>query len=303
MITMISSEIKSGFVGVLGQTNVGKSTLINAIIGKKLLIVSEKRQSTRNRIRCLYNDADSQIIFVDTPGLHKPEDRLSKYLVRQALGALDGLDLLLYMIEPWVQVSRYDEKIFSELKSNSLSKILLINKVDNAKENAVPETILNYSELNLFDEFVPISCKTGYNLDRLMDLIISYLPYGPKYFPDDTSVDRPESFVISEFIREKIFQLTREEIPYSVFVEIADIIENKKKSLIEIYANIHVARNSQKGILVGRNGSMIKEIGKLAREEIENLLGIKVYLDLRVKVASKWNENEPQIVKALGGQE
>ena len=300
---MISSEIKSGFVGVLGQTNVGKSSLINAILGKKLLIVSDKRQSTRNRVRCIYNDDDSQIVFVDTPGLHKPVDRLSKYLLKQAMASIDGLDLLLYMIEPWVKISPYDRRVFEGLGESNLKKFLLINKVDQASGNAVPETIMSYSSTNIFDEIIPISCTEEHNLDRLMDVIKAQLPSGPRYFPEDTDLDRPESFIIAEFIREKIFQLTREEIPYSVYVEVVDIAERKKKNLLDIYANIHVARNSQKGILVGDKGSMIREIGMLARADIENLLGIRVYLDLRVRVTSKWNENEPQIAEALGGQE
>lgn len=300
---MTSSRIKSGFVGVLGQTNVGKSTLINSILGKKLLIVSEKRQSTRNRIRCIYNDAESQVIFMDTPGLHTPVDRLSKYLLRQALGGLEGMDLLLYMIEPWVRVQPYDAKIFENLKKSALQKILVINKIDQAKESELLETIHNYSKLDLFNEYIPISCKKGSNLDRLIWLIKEHLPEGPRYFPEDASLDRPESFIIAEFIREKVYQLTYEEIPYSVFVEVVEIKEREDKPLVEIYANIHVARESQKGILVGSQGAMIREIGLLARKEIENLLGIQVYLELKVKVSEKWNENEVQIVKALGGPE
>ena len=300
---MISSEIKSGFVGVLGQTNVGKSSLINAILDKKLLIVSDKRQSTRNRVRCIYNDSDSQIIFVDTPGLHKPVDRLSKYLLKQAMASIDGLDLLLYMVEPWAKITSYDKRVFEALSASNIRKFLLINKVDQASGNALPETILNYSESGLFDEIIPISCTERHNLDRLLSVIKEHLAVGPRYFPEDTDLDRPESFIIAEFIREKIYQLTREEIPYSVFVEIVDMAERKKKNLLDIYANIHVAKKSQKGILVGDKGSMIREIGMLARSDIENLLGIRVYLDLRVKVTSKWNENEPQIMEALGGQE
>lgn len=300
---MDSPRIKSGFVGVLGQTNVGKSTLINSILGRKLLIVSDKKQSTRNRIRCIYNDPETQIVFVDTPGLHKPVDRLSKYLLRQALSAVEGLDLVLYMVEPWGIVRDYDRSIFDQIKQSEVTKYLLINKIDQAKNNAVPETILQYSQLGIFEEIVPISCLDRRNLDVLMKLIRNGLPEGPKYFSEDEELDKPESFVIAEFIREKIYQLTREEIPYSVFVEIIDIVDRQDKPLIEIYGAIHVARNSQKGILVGSKGSMIREIGKLAREDIENLLGIQVYLDLKVKVTPKWNESEQQITQALGGRD
>jgi GTP-binding protein Era len=300
---MTSPETKSGFVGVLGQTNVGKSSLINSILGRKLLIVSEKRQSTRNRIRCIYNDPGAQIVFVDTPGLHKPVDRLSKYLLRQALSAVEGLDLVLYMVEPWVSIKEYDKRIFGEIEKSDVAKFLLINKIDETKRNDVPETILTYSALGIFDEIVPISCANGTNLDVLMKLVLDRLPVGPRYFSEDDQLDRPESFVIAEFIREKIYELTREEVPYSVFVEIIDIVERKDKPLVEIHSAIHVARNSQKGILVGSKGSMIKEIGKLAREDIENLLGVQVYLDLKVKVTPKWNESDMQITQALGGRD
>ncbi len=293
---------KSGFVGVLGQTNVGKSTFINAILGKKVLIVSEKRQATRNRIRCIYNDPEAQIIFVDTPGLHRPVDKLSSFLLKQAFGALEGLDLILYMIEPWVAVQEYDQKMFEQMRAKGLSspKFLLINKIDQAKGDDVPRTIENYAKTGLFDEILPISCKLGINLGKTVQLIKQYLPEGPKYFPDETTVDRPEEFVIAEVIREKIYNLTRQEIPYSVYVEVVDIKEREDKPLIEVYANIYVAKPSQKGILIGAGGKMIREIGRLARMDLEALLGTRVYLDLRVKVREKWNEDERRIARVLG---
>ncbi|MFQ6033894.1 MAG: GTPase Era, partial [Candidatus Bipolaricaulia bacterium] len=166
--------MKSGFVGVLGQTNVGKSTFINAVLGKKILIVSEKIQTTRNRIRCIYNDPEAQIVFVDTPGLHKPVNRLSRYLLHQAYGALQGLDLLLYMVEPWVEVREYDRKVFSRLKDLKIPAVLLVNKIDLAKGNEVPETLASYGELGLFEELVPISCKLGINLGLALQLVKKY---------------------------------------------------------------------------------------------------------------------------------
>jgi GTP-binding protein Era len=294
---------KSGFVGVLGQANVGKSSFINALLGKKLLIVSEKRQSTRNRIRCLYNDPESQIVFVDTPGLHKPVDRLSRVLLQQALGALHGLDVILYMIEPWIQIQEYDHKIFHAMRQLPRAKILLINKIDQARGNEVPETMATYAKTEIFQEILPISCKEGINLGKTIQLIKKYLPEGPKYFPEEMAIDRPEHFLIAEFIREKIYQLTHQEIPYCVYVEVVDIREREDKPLLEIYANIHVARDSQKGILIGEKGSMIKEIGRLARQDIETLLGAHVYLDLQVKVREKWNEDETQIAQILGRED
>ncbi len=294
---------KSGFVGVLGQANVGKSSFINAILGKKLLIVSEKRQSTRHRIRCIYNDPESQIVFVDTPGLHKPVDRLSGFLLKQAFGALHGLDLILYMVEPWGTIPEYDQRIFERMKELPLVKFLLVNKIDRALRNEVEETMATYSETSLFQEIIPISCTEGINLGKTIQLIKKYLPEGPRYFPEDMVIDRPEHFLIAEIIREKIYQLTRQEIPYAVFVEVVDMRERGDKPLMEIYANIHVARDSQKGILVGEKGSMIKEIGRLARADIETLLGTHVYLDLQVKVRERWNEDEAQIVQALGRED
>lgn len=294
---------KSGFVGVLGQTNVGKSSFINAILGKKVLIVSEKRQSTRNRIRCIYNDPESQIIFVDTPGLHKPVDRLSRFLLRQAFGSLHGLDVILYMIEPWGDILEYDHKIFQEMTGLTNEKLLLINKIDRSSESELLRTTEAYAKTGLFQDILPISCKEGINLGKTIRLIKGYLPEGPKYFPEETTVDRPQHFLVAEFIREKIYQLTRQEVPYSVYVEIVEIREREDKPLIDIYANIHVARDSQKGILVGEGGSMIKEIGRLARQDIETLLGTHVYLDLQVKVREKWNEDEAQIAQVLGRED
>jgi len=291
--------MKSGFVGVLGQANVGKSTLINAILGKKIVIVSEKIQTTRNRIRCIYNDEEAQIVFVDTPGLHKPVNKLSKYLLHQAYGALGGLDLILYLVEPWEKVQEYDRKIFARLRDLEVPTILLVNKIDLAKGNEVPETLQSYGELGLFAELVPISCKRGPNLGLALQLVKKYLPEGPSYFPSDELTDRSEEFLIAEFVREQIFQLTFQEVPYSAAVGIVEL--NERDNLIEIYADIYVARDSQKGILIGKGGRMIREIGKRAREEIERLLGAHVYLDLRVKIRQDWVENDQQIARLVEG--
>lgn len=293
-------SFKSGFVGVLGQTNVGKSTFINAILGKKVLIVSEKRQSTRNRIRCIYNDPEAQIVFVDTPGLHKPVDKLSRLLLKQAFGALEGLDLVLYMIEPWEEIQEYDALMFEHLKKLSMPKFLLINKIDKAKGDQVPKTIETYAQTNLFAEIIPISCLQGINLGKTIQLVKQYLPEGPKYFPDEVTVDRPEEFVLAEIIREKVYNLTRQEIPYSAYVEVTQIQEREDKPLVEVYATIYVAKPSQKGILIGQGGKRIKEIGRLARLDMEQLLGTQVYLDLQVKVRERWNESEAQIARVLG---
>jgi GTP-binding protein Era len=291
---------KSGFVGVLGQANVGKSTFINALMGKKLLIVSEKRQSTRHRIRCVLTLPGAQIIFVDTPGLHQPVDKLSKYLLQQAYAALSGLDVLVYMIEPWGKLHEYDEKVFDHLKDFTNPIVLLINKVDLASKEQLEETQAAYQQTGLFREIIPISCTHGVNLGVAANAIAELLPEGPKYFADDVQTDRSTEFVIAEFIREKIYQLTHKEIPYSTGVEVVHMQERDDGKIVDIIANIYVARESQKPILIGNGGRMIKEIGRLARQDIEAFLGKHVYLDLHVKVRPGWNEDEAEIVKLLG---
>lgn len=293
-------RFKAGLVGVLGKTNVGKSTLINALLGQKAVIVSDKPQTTRNRIRCVLNRQDAQIVFVDTPGLHKPTDKLSNYLIKQALTALEGLDLVLYMVEPWRTVKPYDERVFTALEKLRVPLFLLINKVDTAQGNNVLETISQHSKLKLFDEIIPISSLNGHNLETLLDLIQTRLPEAHPFFPKGQLTDRPLPFLVAELIREQVFQLTRQEIPYSVAVEVPEITERTDKPLIEIYAYIDVARSSQRGILIGKKGEMIKQIGQQARGHIETLLGTQVYLDLKVRVVKKWNEDSSQIQRLLG---
>ncbi len=291
---------KSGFVGVLGKTNVGKSTLINALLGKKTVIVSDKPQTTRNRIRCILNLESSQIVFVDTPGLHKPVDKLSNYLIKQAMTALEGLDLVLYLIEPWGEVKAYEQRIFEQLAKMDVPCFLIINKVDQAQGNEVLETIKHHAELDIFAEIIPVSSLNGHNIETILPLIQEKLPQGPAYFERDQETDRPLPFLISELIREQVFQLTREEIPYSVAVEISEMVEREDKPLIELYAYIDVARNSQRGILIGKRGEMIKKIGQRARQQIESLLGVQVFLELKVRVVKKWNEDSKQIQRLLG---
>ncbi len=291
---------KSGFVGVLGQANVGKSTFINALMGKKLLIVSEKRQSTRHRIQCVLTLPGAQIIFVDTPGLHQPVDKLSKYLLKQAYAALSGLDLLVYMTEPWGKLHEYDEKVFDHLKNFTNPIVLLINKIDLASKEQLDDTKAAYQQTGLFREIIPISCTHGVNLGVAANTIAELLPEGPKYFADDIQTDRSTEFIIAEFIREKIYQLTHKEIPYSTGVEVVHIREREDGKIIDIIANIYVARESQKPIIIGNGGRMIREIGRLARQDIETFLGKHVYLDLQVKVRPGWNEDESQIAQLLG---
>jgi GTP-binding protein Era len=291
---------KAGIVAVVGKTNVGKSTFINAILGKKVVIVSDRPQTTRNRIRCIYTTDRAQIVFVDTPGLHRPVNKLSAHILREAFRALAGVDVLLYMTEASGEVDPYDQEVLPRIRTLPCPKLLLVNKIDQAKGNQLPETLLAYEKLGIFDELVPISCTKGKNLDRALELVIQYLPEGEPLFPADMTTDRPLEFMVAELIREKIFHLTYQEIPYSTAVVVEEIREREDKPLLEIYATIFVARDSQKPIVIGRGGQKLKEIGRHARLELEALLGKKVFLSLRVKVRPKWTEDEAEIARLAG---
>jgi len=293
-------EFQTGMVGVLGKTNVGKSTLINALLGRKALIVSDKPQTTRNRIRCVLNLPEAQIVFVDTPGLHNPVDTLSHYLIKQALNSLKGLDAVLYLVEPWGAVKAHDARVFEQFKTLKVPLLLGINKVDRAQGNEVLETIAQHAKLELFEEIVPLSCLNGHNLDTLIGLIKDRMPQGHPLFPQDQTTDRPLQFFVAELIREQVFRLTFQEIPYAVAVEVERIKERTDKPLVEIKAFVDVAHRSQRGLLIGKDGAMIKHIGQRARAQIESFLGTRVYLELKVRVIRKWNEDATKIQRLLG---
>ncbi len=287
-------SFKAGLVGVLGQTNVGKSTFLNAVMGEKLLITSDKPQTTRNRIRCVYTDAGAQIVFVDTPGLHVPQNLLSRRILREAFRALREVDVIAYMIEPWGKVSDYDRQLFDRLPEPLPPMILLVNKVDTAKGNALEETLLAYNATDKFVELIPICATQGLGIADAVHTIISYLPERPPLFPPEMKTDRSEEFLISEMIREKVVQLTYQEIPYSTAVRIKWLHE-RDDGVLEIKAEIVVDRDSQKGIIIGKSGSLIKKIGTQARMDIERLLGKHVFLDLRVGVRKGWTHDAAEI--------
>ncbi|HIE47580.1 TPA: GTPase Era [Candidatus Bipolaricaulota bacterium] len=291
---------KAGIVAVVGRTNVGKSTFINAIMGHKVVIVSDRPQTTRNRIRCIYTTEGAQVVFVDTPGLHRPVNKLSAHIVREAYRALAGVDELVYMTEPTGGGDPYDQEVLPRIRTLPCPKLLLVNKIDRAKGNQLPETLLAYDRLGIFDELVPISCTRGKNLERALELIIRYLPEGEPLFPEGMATDRPLEFFVAELIREKIFHLTYQEIPYSTAVVVEDIRERQDKPLVEIYATIYVAKDSQKAIVIGKGGQKLKEIGRQARLELEALLGRKVFLSLHVKVRPRWTEDEAAIARLAG---
>ncbi|UCF09414.1 MAG: GTPase Era [Candidatus Bipolaricaulota bacterium] len=290
---------RAGFVAVLGQTNVGKSTFLNAVLGRKLLITSEKPQATRNRVRCILTTEEAQIVFVDTPGLHRPVNRLSQFVLREAFRALRGVDLLVYMVEPWGEVAAYDRTVFERLCTDDRPAILLVNKTDRARGNALEETLLAYDATDCFDELIPVSSTRGTNLEDAVATIVRYLPEGAPLFPEEMASDQSETFLIRELIREKVYQVTHEEIPYSTAVAIRHL-ESRDDGLLDITAEVIVDKPSQKGILIGAQGRRIKEIGSRARADIESMFGTRVYLDLKVKVIRGWTKDREQIRELTG---
>ena len=283
-----------GIVAVVGQTNVGKSTFLNAILGRKLVITSEKPQTTRNRIRCILNTERAQIVFVDTPGLHRPRNRLGRHILREAHRALRGIDAMLYVIEPWGAVAEADRRAFERWGEAEFPILLLVNKIDLARGNRLEETLLAYEATKRFAELIPISATRGTGLDDVVETLTDYLPEGSRLFPEDADTEQEESFLISELIREKVIRHTYQEIPHSIAVRVKWLRE-RQDGLVEIRAEILVDRPSQKGILVGKGGGLIKRIGTLARADIEAMLGARVFLDLIVKVEPHWTKDEKRI--------
>lgn len=278
----------------------GKSTFINRVIGEKVSITSDKPQTTRNRVKCIYNRDDAQVVFLDTPGVHKPENSLGDYLVDEARKGIKGSDLLLYMVEPWGEVPGEEKPYLKRISDQGETAILLVNKVDVHSPDEIAKTLEAYEKEDVFEEYVPISALTGDGVDIALDEIVSYLPEGRKLFPEDTTTDKPLSFLMSEIVREKVYELTYEELPYSVETRTKSYEEREDKDLIEVYVDIFVVRGSQKGIIIGQDGEKIKRIGQRAREDLERLLGNQVYLDLKVKVAKNWNRDQDSVESLTG---
>ena len=289
---------KSGFVSVVGQPNVGKSTLINNLIGEKISITSRKAQTTRNKIQCILTLDDAQLVFIDTPGVHRADDKMGEYLNNVSYDALKEIDLVLFMVDGNYPPNNDDKKVAAELTNLGVPVLLVINKIDKMS-NELEERIKQYQRLGAFDDVVAISALQEKNLDYLLDLMVDALEEGPKYYPDNMITDQIEQFIITELIREQVLNYTHEEVPHSVAVEIIDFNEREDDELIDIRANIYVERDSQKGILIGKNGKMLKKIGSQARTGIEDLLNSKVFLDLWVKVKKNWRDKEDAL-KMLG---
>ncbi|MBO1579167.1 MULTISPECIES: GTPase Era [Bacillus] len=292
---------KSGFVSIIGRPNVGKSTFLNRIIGQKIAIMSDKPQTTRNKIQGVYTENDSQVIFIDTPGIHKPKHKLGDFMVKMAQTTLKEVDIVLFMVNAAEGFGRGEEFIIEKLQETKQPVFLVINKIDQVHPEKLLELIDQYRKLHEFAEIVPISALEGNNVEALIGAIKKYLPEGPQYYPDNQVTDHPERFIIAELIREKVLHLTREEVPHSVAVVI-DAIQKREGGAVYVNATIIVERPSQKGIIIGKQGKMLKEVGKRARFDIEALLGSKVFLEVWVKVQKDWRNKMSQL-RDLGFRE
>ena len=293
---MKESQFLSGFAAIVGRPNVGKSTLMNAMVGEKVAIVSSRPQTTRNRIMGVATAPDHQIVFLDTPGLHKPRTKLGEYMVKSVEGAMDGIDVLLVLVDV-SDVGPQDRAIVEEMAARKVKKILVLNKTDIVDEAKLMATIQSFSA-EKYDAIVPISARTGKNMEELRRLIVSFLPQGPKYFPDDMMTDQPERVICAEIIREKALLHLRDEVPHGVGVEMMRI-QKLSDNMTEIHATIYCERASHKGIIIGKQGAMLRTIGAEARRDIENLLGTRVNLQLWVKVREDWR-NRMDDLRTLG---
>ncbi len=285
----MSNPFKSGYVTLIGRPNVGKSTILNAFLGQKVSIVTDKPQTTRNRIIGIRNEDDAQIIFIDTPGIHEPFHLLGETMVRTAKKTLQEIDLVVLVVDPH-KPRDTDRAVIETLKNVKKPAILTINKIDTVKKPELLAVTDCYRQLMYFSEIIPVSALKNDGMEVLSEKIKEYLPEGPRYYPEDIVTDQIERFMVAEIIREKIILQTAEEIPYSVAVEVVKWSENEK-GLVSISANIYVERASQKGIIIGKTGNMLKQIGSSARTDIERLLGTKVFLALWVKVKKGWRDN------------
>ena len=290
---------KSGFVGIIGKPNVGKSTLLNCIIGEKVAITSYKRQTTRNRIMGIYNAEEGQIIFLDTPGIHNAKSPLNKYMVSAAFNTFGDVDIILFLVDANATFDAEDALIVESLATISVPVVLIINKVDLIEKERLLPLIDDLRQRYVFEEIIPLSAFNGFNVEIVLDTVRKLLPVGPKYFPDDMYTDSSERFLAAEIIREKVMLLTHHEIPYSTAVVVESFKEDEQKNIINVSAAINVEKNSQKGIIIGKKGSMLKEIGRQARLEMEQFFGTRIYLELFVKVSKDWTTNE-RMLKEFG---
>lgn len=289
---------KSGFITIIGRPNVGKSTLMNSIIGEKLSIVSCRPQTTRNNIQTILTEENYQIVFVDTPGIHKPKHKLGEYMIKVAEDSIKEVDLILFLTTPDKEIGKGDKFILEQLKMCKVPIFLVINKIDENSSENVAKSLSNYAKEFNFTEFIPISAIKGKNVDELKKLIVKYLPEGPKYYPEDMIIDKQERFIVSEIIREKALRLLSQEVPHGIAVEVLSM-KKDKQNVYDIEATLLCEKDSHKGIIIGKGGSMLKKISSYSRHDIEKFLNEKVYLKLWVKVKKEWRDN-PNILRELG---
>lgn len=288
-------KYRFGFIGVVGRTNVGKSTLINTFAHAKVAITSRKPQTTRNNIRCIITEPDYQAVFVDTPGFHKPHNLLGQKLNRMIVATLADVDAVLLLIDGTHDLGQGEQYVMDHVRNVSTPVVVALNKMDKLTKYEIEERLAAVQTLGDFTDVIPISARTGRNVDLLLDRLAALLPEGPQMYPEDMLTDQPEKFIIAEFIREKILELTRKEVPHSVAIVIEEMSERPNKELIDIEAAIYVERDTQKGIIIGKGGAMLKEIGTRARHDIEAMLGVKVNLRLWVGVEKDWRSKESAI--------
>ncbi|MCI1632458.1 MAG: GTPase Era [Liquorilactobacillus nagelii] len=290
----------SGFVAIIGRPNVGKSTFLNRIVGQKVAIMSDKAQTTRNKIQGIYTTNESQVIFIDTPGIHKPQSRLGDYMVQSALSTLNEVDAVLFMVNATQKRGRGDDFIIERLKQVKKPIYLVVNKIDQIHPDDLLPFVADFQHALNFQEVYPISALEGINCEELLTAVVDQLPAGPQYYPEDQVTDHPERFIVGELVREQVLAMTRQEVPHSVAV-VVERINRQDEQKILVQASIIVERSSQKGILIGHGGLMLKRIGTQARKQIELLLGDRVYLELWVKVQKNWRDKKVDL-QALGYQ-
>ena len=288
----MKNKFKSGFVTIIGRPNVGKSTLMNQLIGQKIAITSNKAQTTRNRIQTVYTCEDGQIVFLDTPGINKAKNKLGDYMLMAAERTLNEVDLILWLVEPTTFIGGWEQYIIEKLQNIKTPIFLVINKTDLAGEEDILKAIVAYKDKVNFAEIIPVSALEGTNTDDLVKSIFQYLPEGPMYYDEDTVTDQPERQIVAELIREKALRLLNQEIPHGIAVVIDRMKTRKRGDIVDIDATIICERDSHKGIIIGKQGAMIKEIGSNARMEIENLLDMKVNLKMWVKVKKDWRDSD-----------
>lgn len=279
---------KSGFVSIVGRPNVGKSTLMNNVVGEKIAIMSDKPQTTRNTIQAVYTDEEAQVVCLDTPGIHKPKNKLGEFMVKSATDAFKNVDLVLFVVDESKKIGPGDRKIIDDLKNIKTPVVLVLNKIDQLNEEELFDLMKMYNAEGVFEQIVPISALKGRNINELLKVIKSHLEEGPQYFPDYMITDQPERVLVSELIREKVLHYIHDEVPHGVAVEIERMKSRKDKEIVDISAVIYCERESHKGIIIGKNGRKLKGIGKSARADIELLLGSQANLQLWVKVKENW---------------